>query len=34
VRLGGLITAVGLAGFILWMLRRERAQAAAARRAA
>jgi protein SCO1/2 len=34
VRLGGLITAVGLGGFILWMLRRERAQAAAARRAA
>jgi len=34
VRLGGFITAIGLAGFILWMLRRERAQAAAARRAA
>ena len=34
VRLGGLITVIGLAAFILWMLRRERANAGAARRAA
>ena len=31
VRLGGLITAIGLAAFILWMLRRERANPGAAR---
>jgi protein SCO1/2 len=34
VRLGGLITAIGLAGFILWMLRRERIHAGVNGRAA
>lgn len=34
VRLGGLVTAVGLAGFILWMLRRERTRPGISGRAA